>query len=424
MIKGNIVVIEAVSSGVNYIHDINEMGYNPVCVELYHEDEDEREQMRFLHDFNYSLVCDDSPDIIMADESYEKTFEMIKELDPILIIPGSDLGIPWANKMSYELGLPANNPELLDKMMDKRCMQESIRNSNLRYIRSKVITSFDEAKEFISETDSSKVVVKPAIGRASVGVCICMNDDDLRDAIALNEDISSQDDEMIIQEYVGGDEYVLDSVSCNGVNRIVAGYKYEKIQTDGGAPIYDYLITVDENDSSFKEIMEYHKKVILAIGVEYGAIHAEYKIDEKGPALMEVNCRVNGGVQLYFVEDKAWGYHHAGVSLEAYLNPDEFMKKCDDPVYMNEVYVRKDLIVPEECYVTKSNVETVFKDLESFECAIAFGEDRVYPKTVDLSTCGGIIHLVNKDRTKLMDDLAAVKKTEHEEFDKILEIKK
>jgi len=424
MIKRNIVVIEAVSSGVNYIHDINEMGYNPVCVELYHEDEDEREQMRFLHDFNYSLVCDNSPDIIMADESYEKTFEMIKELDPILIIPGSDLGIPWANKMSYEWGLPANNPELLDKMMDKRCMQESIRNSNLRYIRSKVITSFEEAKEFISETDSSKVVVKPAIGRASVGVCICMNDDDLRDAIALNEDISSQDDEMIIQEYVGGDEYVLDSVSCNGVNRIVAGYKYEKIQTDGGAPIYDYLITVDENDSSFKEIMEYHKKVILAIGVEYGAIHAEYKIDEKGPALMEVNCRVNGGVQLYFVEDKAWGYHHAGVSLEAYLNPDEFMKKCDDPVYMNEVYVRKDLIVPEECYVTKSNVETVFKDLESFECAIAFGEDRVYPKTVDLSTCGGIIHLVNKDRTKLMDDLAAVKKTEHEEFDKILEIKK
>jgi len=424
MIKRNIVVIEAVSSGVNYIHDINEMGYNPVCVELYHEDEDEREQMRFLHDFNYSLVCDNSPDIIMADESYEKTFEMIKELDPILIIPGSDLGIPWANKMSYELGLPANNPELLDKMMDKRCMQESIRNSNLRYIRSKVITSFEEAKEFISETDSSKVVVKPAIGRASVGVCICMNDDDLRDAIALNEDISSQDDEMIIQEYVGGDEYVLDSVSCNGVNRIVAGYKYEKIQTDGGAPIYDYLITVDENDSSFKEIIEYHKKVILAIGVEYGAIHAEYKIDEKGPALMEVNCRVNGGVQLYFVEDKAWGYHHAGVSLEAYLNPDEFMKKCDDPVYMNEVYVRKDLIVPEECYVTKSNVETVFKDLESFECAIAFGEDRVYPKTVDLSTCGGIIHLVNKDRTKLMDDLAAVKKTEHEEFDKILEIKK
>jgi len=424
MIKRNIVVIEAVSSGVNYIHDINEMGYNPVCVELYHEDEDEREQMRFLHDFNYSLVCDNSPDIIMADESYEKTFEMIKELDPILIIPGSDLGIPWANKMSYELGLPANNPELLDKMMDKRCMQESIRNSNLRYIRSKVITSFEEAKEFISETDSSKVVVKPAIGRASVGVCICMNDDDLRDAIALNEDISSQDDEMIIQEYVGGDEYVLDSVSCNGVNRIVAGYKYEKIQTDGGAPIYDYLITVDENDSSFKEIIEYHKKVILAIGVEYGAIHAEYKIDEKGPALMEVNCRVNGGVQLYFVEDKAWGYHHAGVSLEAYLNPDEFMKKCDDPVYMNEVYVRKDLIVPEECYVTKSNVETVFKDLESFECAIAFGEDRVYPKTVDLSTCGGIIHLVNKDRTKLMDDLAAVKKTEHEEFDKTLEIKK
>lgn len=424
MKKRNIVVIEATSSGINYIHDIRELGYNPICVEIY-QGEYDKEMLRFLHDFQYDLIGEDHPDIIIADESYEKTFEIIKELDPLLIIPGSDLGITWATKMSHELGLPTNNPDILDKMLNKKCMQESLKDANLRYIRSKAISSFEEAKEFVSEVDSSKVVIKPSVGRASIGVCICQNDDEIRDAIDIDKDVVEHEGagEMIIQEYIGGEEYVLDSVSCNGLNRITAGYKYKKIALEGGAAIYDYLINVDDSDPTFKEIMEYHKKVIPAIGIEYGAIHAEYKVDEKGPVLMEVNCRPNGGFQLYCVEDDAWGEHHAGASLEAYINPDEFMKKYDEKFNIQNYYVRKDLIVPEECFVVKNNVQTAFKDLESFNCAVAFGEERVYPKTIDLSTAGGIIHLTNADKDRLMEDVETVKRMERFEFNKILETK-
>ncbi len=424
MVNENIVVIEATSSGVNYIHEIRKLGYNPVCVELYHGEE-EKEMQRIVHNLQYSLVTDDNPDVLLADESYEKTLEMIKELNPILIIPGSDAGIVWANKMSYELGLPCNNPEILRKMISKRCMQESLKKSNLRHIKSKAIRTFDEAKEFLSQVNSSEIVIKPSIGQASIGVCICKDDEEIADAIELNSGIDVLDnDEMIVQEYISGDEYVLDSVSCNGVNRIIAGYKYYKIQTEGGAAIYDYLITVDESDPSFKKIMEYHKKVIPAIGIEYGAIHAEYKVDDEGPVLMEVNCRVNGGLQIYSVEEKAWGESHAGAALEAYLNSDKFHEKLDKNLKMDNYYVRKDLIVPEECFVLESHVETVFEDLESFDMAIQFGGDRVYPKTVDLSTCGGIIHLINKNKAKLMDDVDFIRKFEKEEFEKIYTIKK
>lgn len=424
MSKKNIVVIEATSSGINYIHDINELGYNPVCVEVY-QGEEQKEMMRFLHDFQYGLLGEDFPDIILADESYEKTFEMIKALDPVSIIPGSDLGIVWATKMSYELGLPTNKPEILEKMISKKCMQEALKCANLRHIRSKAISTFEEAKEFASEVGPSKVVIKPSIGRASIGVCICQNDDEIRDAINRDKGVVEHEGagEMIIQEYIDGEEYVLDSVSCKGLNRITAGYKNKKIPTEGGAAIYDYLISVDDSDSSFKEIMEYHKKVIPAIGIEYGAIHAEYMVDENGPVLMEVNCRPNGGFQLYSLEDATWGENHAGASLEAYVNPDEFMKKYDKKFNMKNYYARKDLIVPEECFVVKNNIETVFSDLESFNCAVAFGEDRVYPKTIDLSTAGGIIHLINANKDKLIEDVEAVKKMERFEFEKIFEIK-
>lgn len=423
MEKRNIVVIEATSSGINYIHDIKELGYNPVCVELYCS-EDEREQSHFLHSLQYSLVADEEPDVLFADETYEKTFEMIKELDPLAIIPGSDLGIEWATKMSYELGLPTNNPNILERMVSKKCMQESLKNANLRHIRSRAISSFEEAKAFSSEIGSSKVVIKPSIGRASIGVCICNNDDEIRDAIELDKDVVEHEGvgEMIIQEYIDGDEYVLDSVSSDGINRITAGYKYNKITLEGGAAIYDYLITVDENDPIFRKIMDYHRKVVPAIGIEYGAIHAEYKVDENGPVLMEVNCRVNGGLQVYPVEDAAWGEHHAGASLEAYLNHEEFLKKRDKPLKMINYYIRKDLIMPEECFVKKSYVDTVFSDLESFNCAISLGGGRIYPKTIDLSTVGGIIHLTNNDKEKILEDVKTIKGIEQHEIEKIFDI--
>ncbi|AMD17807.1 hypothetical protein TL18_07115 [Methanobrevibacter sp. YE315] len=422
MKKENIVVIEATSSSINYIHEIEKLGYHPVCVELYC-DEEEREMQRGLHDLQYALITD-NPDILLADESYEKTFEMIKELDPILIIPGSDSGIVWANKMSYELGLPCNNPAILQKMMNKRCMQESLKKSNLRYIKSKAVTSLKEVEEFISETDSSKYVIKSGIGQASIGVCICKNMDEIIEAMKVNKDLDVLDnDEMIIQEYIGGDEYIVDSVSCNGVNRITAGYKYEKIQIEGGAAIYDYSISVDESDPLFNEIIEYHKKVIPAIGIEYGAIHGEYKVDDKGPVLMEVNCRVSGGLQLYSVENKAWGENHAGAALEAYLNLDEFQEKLNNELEIYQYYVNKDLIMPEECFVLESHVETVFEELDSFNYSVSFGENKVYPKTVDLSTAAGLVHLTNKDWNKLMDDVNFVRKMEKEEIDKIFTIK-
>ncbi|AMD17806.1 hypothetical protein TL18_07110 [Methanobrevibacter sp. YE315] len=424
MAKKNIVVIEATSSGINYIHEIEKLGYHPVCVELY-RGEEEKEMQRFLHDVQYALVTDKNPDILSADESYEKTFEMIKELDPILIIPGSDAGLVWANKMAYELGLPGNKPELLIKMTNKRCMQESLKKSNLRYIKSKAITSFEEAKEFMSENDFSKVIIKPSIGQASVGVCLCENDDELKHAIDLNKDIELFDnDEMIIQEYIEGEEYVVDSVSCKGINRTIARYKYKNVPNVSEAATRDYLISVDEDDPNIKEIMEYHKKVIPAIGIEYGAIHAEYKFDSKGPVLMEVNCRVNGGMQIYSVEDKAWGESHACAALEAYLDSDRFHEKLNKELKINNYYVRKYLIMPKECFVLESHVNDVFKDLESFNVAIEFGGNRFYPKTVNLSTIGGIIHLTHGNKDKLMEDVAFIQRMEKEEIEKIFTIEK
>ena len=41
--KRNVVIIEATSTGANFIHDARQMGYNPICMELPRTDIDDEE---------------------------------------------------------------------------------------------------------------------------------------------------------------------------------------------------------------------------------------------------------------------------------------------------------------------------------------------------------------------------------------------
>lgn len=425
MKKENIIIIDAVSTASNYIHDARELGYNPICLELL-VDKNDDEMFRRLYDKQYLLISEELPETIQAAETYEETLEKVKRLNPILIIPGRDDAIEWATKMAYDLGLPGNNPKNIKKMIDKQYMHEALKDSNLRYIKSKVINSFDEAEEFISQLDKSQVVIKPSFSTSTKGVCICKNDDEVKNAIAYNENLFSnkRNVNILIQEYIGGEEYIIDSVCCKGYNRVIAAFHYKKIIIENRGAIYDYAESIDETDPHFRELQEYNDKVLSAIGIDYGVTHAEYKIDENGPVLIEINCRVAGPSQNYSLLDSVWGEHQTALCIESYLNPEECIKKHKKPLKSLLYYITKDIIVYEEINVIKSNIEEIFKDLESYQYAISSGDNKIYPKTIDLSTAGGIVFLANKDKSKLLDDVNTIKRIEEFETEKLFDIEK
>ena len=419
MKKRNIVIVEATSTGANYIHDVRELGHNPVCVEMYPDKEVGRE----YYESNYSLNGEELPQHIKAEKSYEKTLEVVRKLDPICIVPASDERIEWATKRAYDLGLPGNIPKNLNKMIDKQYSQDALKEANLRYIRSKEVTSYEEAKEFIKELDGSKFVVKPSIGQSTVGVCICETDEELKEALEINKKIQfSEDVHILIQEYIGGEEFIIDSICCKGHNRVVSGFVYKKILIEGKGAIYDYAESIDATHPNFKELEEYNEKVLSALGLEYGTTHGEYKIDENGPVLIEMNCRVLGAVQKYTLLDDAWGEHHTAISLESYLDPEACISKANKTIEPQSYYVIKPIIMYDDTYVKKSNIEEVFSNMESFQYAFSFGDERLYPKTIDLHTCGGLVYLLNKDKAKLMEDLDVIRNMEKYEVEKMFDI--
>ena len=428
MKKRNIIIVEIFSAGTNYIHDIRKMGHNPISLELYHPKE-KRKEIRKILDKIYSLNHEEPPQILEGDKSYEKTLEKVKELNPLAILPGSDDGIIWATRLAHDLGLRGNDPKNLKKMIDKKYAQDALKKANIRHIKSQFVSSFDEAKEFVSKLDKLEVVVKPSVGQGTIGVCICKNEDELKDAFAFNEDLSfdidlNEDTKMIIQEYIGGKEYVVNTVCCEGHNRPISAYSYEKIEIEGRGAIYDYDMAIDETHPHFKELEEYNEKVISALDLKYGVVHGEYKLDENGPVLIEMNCRIPGPFQKHTLLDKVWGHHSTALSLESYINPEECIKKSDRPLKLLTYFIIKSIIIYEGIDVIKQTFDEAFKDSESYMYGASLGDNRTYSKTIDLLTSGGNVFLVNSDKNKLMEDLNTIRRMEKFEIEKIYKIKK
>ena len=223
---------------------------------------------------------------------------------------------------------------------------------------------------------------------------------ELEDAIRLNRGAISwrYDSHIIVQEYIAGEEYSMDSTCCEGHHRTTFASHYIKKIIEGRGPIFDYAELIGESHPRYAEIAEYNDKVLSAIGIRYGAVHAEYKIDDEGVVLIEINCRVTGPMQKYTFMDKVWGEHVTFSALESYVDPEKCIEGMGRPLHPISWGAVKMIIVPEEMDVAKSHVESAFENLDSYEYAIAFGDDRTYPKTIDLHTIGGLVFLENKSR--------------------------
>lgn len=136
------------STGINYVQDIIDRNCNPVILEVkpFDDTEEAREYQKEVEE-EYKLIEADY-DLIYEKDSYEETLEMVRKLDPLLIVPGTEDGVILATKLANDLNLLCNPIENLDAITLKNEMQNRLAEKNLRHIRGKLVSSVEEAIEF------------------------------------------------------------------------------------------------------------------------------------------------------------------------------------------------------------------------------------------------------------------------------------
>ena len=229
-------------------------------------------------------------------------------------------------------------------------------------------------------------------------------------------------EEVLVQERIYGDEYIVNTISSGGRHRLNSVLRYKKHQTEEGGYIYDYIEFVNRLEAGHNKLIEYALSVADALRYQNGMIHGEYMIDEKGPVLIEVNCRPMGCSQPAEFMDLVMGQHETDSTLDALLYPEDFASRQEQPYRLRRYGCMKILQIPENMDAEDHPIWEVARQLRStYKISANPPSSPVsYVKTRDLETAGGLVYMVHESENVLKRDLELLRKTEKYYFQFLL----
>jgi hypothetical protein len=100
---------------------------------------------------------------------------------------------------------------------------------------------------------------------------------------------------VVVQEYLTGTEYVVDSFSHEGVHTISDICRYRKLSDGTHIAIYESMEFLPYHLPGHAELVTFVERVLDALGIEFGPAHTEVMLTDRGPRLIETGARLAGG---------------------------------------------------------------------------------------------------------------------------------
>lgn len=346
------------------------------------------------------------------------------------VMPGSEPGVELADELANALGCRGNGTAQSACRRNKFEQSEAIRAKGLSAGAQALVANPEEVEAFLKThcMPFTKLVVKPVDGAASEGVTICSSAEQVRECVrtlqaSTNVFGQSNEGKVLLMEYLGGDEYVVDTVSRDGVHKCVAIWKYMKQPCNGVQNCWfgQRLMAVDD-EAHLALFAPYIFGALDAIGIQNGAVHSEVKMDtstaagqRRGPTLIECNCRLHGIEGSWCpIVDKCLGYSQVSALLDAYYEPTAFKALPDSPSTMYargaQVGVRS-MVEGTIASVDESRVAQI-RAVESYVgenvawSSLTAGQPIV--KTTDVVTLCGQINLVAESKAHLDSDMKQI----------------
>lgn len=398
-----IVIVDPLSSGTELAPTFKARGIPAIAVTLKTEEWPEFGSKMQVSDF--VAVIPDQPGIE----------DIIRKYDPIAIVPGTEEGIPLAERLT-ELLTPhlSNDPKKSTNRLHKSLMQQALVDSGVPALKTLHTSSEIDAQKWISENDlaNSPLILKPAMSSGSEMVFHISPNEDWQKAFRriLTEPSAvtgKRNDTVVIQEQAIGTEYAVGTISAGGKHYLAHLIKYNKTSSGDRKTVYDHVEFVPYDKGILGDLFEYTQKALDALGVRWGATHTEIMLTKNGPRLIESSARMIGGPVVGFAR-AATGSSQADKLVEIYIdgdvkNKDYVFKKTVVPVFLKAVNQG-----------TVSNVE-VFNNAAELPTLLFkyvwIKNGQSVPQTVDYLTAIGIIAL-SGDRESIFSDYKKIRAME------------
>jgi biotin carboxylase len=248
-------------------------------------------QMRLGIDFNKPETAVNS----ITDYARERPLAAIIAID--------DNGALIAAKASGALGLPHNDPGAAEAARNKAVMRQALAEAGVASPRFRQFTS-DEPMSIVSACVTADIgypcVVKPLTLNGSRGVIRANDAPQLATVVArvkrLLNTIHAPPHSFLVEQFIPGFEVALEGVLDDGRLHVLA--LFDKPDPLDG-PFFEETIYVTPSqlpEDVQSAIADTTMQAATALGLQMGPVHAELRINENGPWIVEVAGRSIGGL--------------------------------------------------------------------------------------------------------------------------------
>ncbi len=402
--KPTAVIVDGYSTG-NFLPD----AFDRIGVQLVHvQSTKELMASMLLPDLNRYI------DNIYCDRS-EEALDKIRQHKPIAVLTGQEPGVPLTDFISEKLGLASNGTDKSVARRNKYFMIESLRDKGVRCAQQYKSNEKQPILDWVKSTNTLPCVIKPLSSASTDGVFICESLPEVADAISYvlsSKDIfEEQNQEVLVQSFLEGEEYIVDSVSVNGEVHICGIWKYEKNLIAGGKKIYDKDVLLDPDDPRVAQLSAYIKEVLPAMQIDHGPAHSEVIITPDGPTLVEIGARLNGNMNPEF-HNRCIGQNQADLIAMCYTQPEKFLAEYAGKIYQKKLNAIVYSVATEKHGVIKGINQDVLASIEAMPSVHLVGVKRKKGEqlvpTIDLLTSPVRIFMCHESADQIQQDYDAI----------------
>lgn len=323
-----ILIVSAYSSGASLAPILFAKGYT--CVHVTTEKEWAIDRLRFMYE-GYGFW----KNIILKDEhKIESLLNEIQGKSISEVIVGCESGVLLADLLCDYFQVASNVLSLSSARRNKFEMIQALHQNQLLAPKQIQSDSLPEILQWVQDQGFSHVVLKPLSSSSSDHVFYCHSSHEIIQAfysIYKNKDLyESVNEKVLVQEYIQGDEYIVNSVSCDGAHYISDIWKGvsqdpSQVSKDEYAQLLSPLLP------EYSILKNYTESVLNVLGIRMGAAHSEIRLSKNGPCLIETGARLAGKVNFSVIES-IFGVTQLSLLLEAYFDKKTFSNriKCQN----------------------------------------------------------------------------------------------
>lgn len=337
------------------------------------------------------------------------------------VFAGAETGVRLTDQLTHYLKLRGNVIETCNARRDKYEMGETLRSAGVRAVRQTKATTWAQVHEFITEWNPTpfQVILKPLESAGSDGVTLCTSIEEAETAFeALMGKINGVgliNEAVLVQEFLEGIEYVVDTVSRDGEHKIAAVWRYDKQQVNDAAFVY-FGVNVQAIEGFVHDMITYQFSVLDALGIRNGPGHGEVKYCRGEPVLVEVGARCHGGEGTYLpIANACFKRNQVEMYIDSMLDEDAFKAHSVKPGALSAVGCEVKFVCYKEGILKGVPALPEIEQMKSFVCAswMVHPGQMIY-RTIDAFTTPGGCNMLHEDPAVLQADIARIRQLETE----------